>query len=78
MRPAPCEVHADFADVWSRLEESYADRTWLIVADRNLLRRNDRALKGLRRSRRKGLVELPGGEAVKRLRRIDTLAAAAH
>jgi 3-dehydroquinate synthetase len=78
MRPARCKVHARFADVWSRLEESYGDRTWLIVADRNLLRRNARALQGLRRTRRKGLVELPGGEAAKRLGRIETLAAAAR
>jgi 3-dehydroquinate synthase len=78
MRPARCVVQPRFADVWSRLEESYGDRTWLIVADRNLLRRNDQALKGLRRARKKGLVELPGGEAVKRLGRIDTLATAAR
>ncbi len=78
MRPVRCEVQPRFADVWSRLEESHGDRSWLIVADRNLLRRNDQALKGLRRVRRKGLVELPGGEAVKRLGRIDTLATAAR
>ena len=78
MPVARCEFHPRFADAWSSLEERFGDRTWLIVADRNLLRRNDRALRGLRRARRSAVIELPGGERVKRLSRLDQLTTAAH
>jgi 3-dehydroquinate synthase len=74
MSIARCESFETFREAWSALEADYADRTWLVVVDRNLLRANDGVLRGLRRSRRRGVVELPGGERVKTLRRIDDLA----
>jgi 3-dehydroquinate synthase len=78
MRIARCEFHARFADAWSSLEERFGDRTWLVVADRNLLSRNRYALSGLRRKRRQAVIDLPGGEPVKSLRRLGALASAAH
>jgi 3-dehydroquinate synthase len=78
MRITRCEFHPRFADAWSALEERFGDRTWLVVADRNLLSRNRRALAGLLRKRRRAVLDLPGGEPVKNLRRLETLASAAH
>lgn len=74
MAIARCETFGTFREVWSSLEESYGDRTWLVVVDRNLVRANPAAIRGLARRRRRGLIELVGGERVKSLRRIDDLA----
>lgn len=74
----PCAIRPRFADVWRELEEQYGERPWLVVVDRNLLRRNDRVLAGLKPRRRRAMVELAGGEAVKKLSRIDVLARAAR
>ena len=78
MAIARCESFGSFRDIWSALEADYGDRTWLIVIDRNLLRANDGVLRGLGRRRRRGLVDLVGGERVKTLRRIDDLARGAR
>lgn len=78
MRVARCETFGTFREVWSALESVHADRTWLVVVDRNLLRANPGVLRGLGRARRRGVVELAGGERVKSLRRIDDLARGAR
>lgn len=72
-----CELVSRFPDVWSAMERRFGDREWLIVADRNLLERNPASLRGLRAKRRRALVELRGGEAVKSLGRVEALARAA-
>jgi 3-dehydroquinate synthase len=73
-----CHSYGTFRAAWSALEESYGERTWLVVTDRNLVRAGAEPYRGLRRSRRRGVIELPGGERVKSLRRLDALARAAH
>jgi len=77
LRPAAMHVVAGFGDVWSALEHAYGDRRWLIVVDGNVLRHHQGMLRGLGRKRRKALVELRAGEAVKRLGAVELLAAAA-
>ena len=47
MAIARCESFGTFRDAWSSLEADYGDRTWLVVVDRNLLRANEGALRGL-------------------------------
>lgn len=77
-RDGPCTVVATFAQLWSALESSFGDRRWLIVVDRNLLRRNAAVLTGLGRARRRSVVEVTGGEALKKLSRLDPLVQAAR
>ena len=78
MTVARCRLLGTFAETWKTLEESHGDRDWLVVVDRRLVRARPGLYRGLRAARRRGVVELTGGETVKSLRRIDDLAAAAH
>ena len=71
--PYPVRIRGDFAEVWSALRADQGDRPWMIVADRNLLRRHPGALRGLRASEKRILVDLPGGERVKSLRSFERL-----
>lgn len=71
--PYPVRLRQSFAEVWEALREDQGDRPWFLVADRRLLERNPRVLRGLGAAQRRRVVALAGGEAVKSVRNLQRL-----
>lgn len=75
--PYSVRVVSTFGEVWERIQDEHPDGIGLIVADRRVVEKQPRVFRGLDRRARRRVVELPGGEPAKSLRRFETLHRAA-